>query len=74
MKLAILQCDEIRAEFHEQYGLYHQMFIHLFNKVHNSIEYLIYDVEHGIFPPNITVADVYLITGSRHGVMMVIRG
>lgn len=68
MKLGILKCDRVSDEFIADHGQYPEMFANLLQPADPTLEYLIFDAEHGELPSDIHVVDAYLITGSRHGV------
>lgn len=68
MKLGILKCDCVSDIFAAEHGQYPEMFATLLRPVDPTIEFTVFDVEHGELPTDIHAADAYLITGSRHGV------
>lgn len=68
MKIGILKCDKVSDVFHEQHGQYPDMFAALLKPVDPSLEFIVFDAEHGELPTDIHQVDAYLITGSRHGV------
>ncbi len=68
MRVGILKCDSVRDQFRPRFGDYPDMFKALFAEVAADIEFEVYDVERGEFPPSMDACDAYLITGSRWGV------
>lgn len=68
MKLGILKCDSVSDVFVADHGQYPQMFATLLSPADPTLEYRVFDVEHGELPAHVNDADAYLITGSRHGV------
>jgi GMP synthase-like glutamine amidotransferase len=68
MKLGILKTDEVRPEWVQEFGEYPDMFIALLQQADPTVEYRIYDVEHGQYPIDIDEVDAYLITGSKSSV------
>lgn len=68
MNLGILKCDTVRDEFSAEYGQYPEMFATLLHPIDPTIQFTIFDAEHGELPDDIHAVDAYLITGSRHGV------
>lgn len=68
MKLGILKCDRVSDVFVAEHGQYPEMFEDLLLPADSTLEFTVFDVEHGEFPRDINAVDAYLITGSRHGV------
>jgi GMP synthase-like glutamine amidotransferase len=68
MKLGILKTDEVRPEWVPEFGEYPDMFIELLRQADPSLEFRVYDVEHGQYPAEIDEVDAYLITGSKSSV------
>jgi len=68
MKLGILKTDTVLPEWVPEYGEYPDMFITLLGRLDPSLEFVVYDVEHGEYPADIDEVDGYLITGSKSSV------
>lgn len=68
MILGILKTDEVRPEWVPEFGEYPDMFIALLQQADPSLEFRVYDVEHGQYPADIDEVDAYLITGSKSSV------
>jgi GMP synthase-like glutamine amidotransferase len=68
MRIGILQTDEVRPEFVPEFGEYPDMFASLLGAADASLEFVVYDVEHGQYPDDIDEVDAYLITGSKSSV------
>jgi GMP synthase-like glutamine amidotransferase len=68
MRLGILKTDEVRPEFLNEFGEYPDMFTSLLAAADASLEFAVYDVEHGQYPASIDEVDAYLITGSKSSV------
>jgi len=68
MKIGILRTDTVRPEWREQYGEYPDMFMRLLGRLAPDLEFAVYHVEAGEYPPALDDADAYLITGSKAGV------
>lgn len=68
MKLGILKTDAVRPEWVPEYGEYPDMFMALLGEADPTLEFAVYDVEHGQYPADIDEVDAYLITGSKSGV------
>ncbi len=68
MNLGILKCDSVSDIFVAEHGQYPEMFASLLSPVDPSLQFTIFDAEHGELPSHVDAADAYLITGSRHGV------
>lgn len=67
MKLGLLICDHVRAEFREISGDYDDMFLRLFAG-YPDVEVITYDAIGGVFPDDPHQCDLWLTTGSRHSV------
>lgn len=68
MNLGILKCDRVSDVFVAEHGQYPEMFATLLRPADSTIEFTVFDAEHGELPTDIHAVDAYLITGSRHGV------
>lgn len=68
MIIGILQCDSVKPKFRTQFENYPEMFQSLFKKIDPSLEFIVYDVEHGVYPENIDDCDAYITTGSKASV------
>ncbi len=68
MKLGILKTDAVRPEWVPDFGEYPDMFIDLLGGLDPDLEFVVYDVEGGVFPRDIDEVDAYLITGSKSSV------
>ena len=72
LTLGILQADSVMPEFRAEHGDYPGMFQGLFAEAAQrqgiALDYAVYDVEHGIYPPSLDACDAYVITGSRKSV------
>ena len=68
MKLGILKTDAVRPQWVPEFGEYPDMFIALLGRADPTLEFAVYDVEHGQYPTDINEVDAYLITGSKAGV------
>ena len=64
MKIGLLVCDYVKAEYQAVYGTYPEMFQALFP----DYELEIYRVHQGDFPENVTDCNIYMATGSSHSV------
>ncbi len=60
MKVGLLICDEVRAEYQSEFGDYPAMFQALFS----DYEFEHYQVNKGEFPENVMDCEVYMATGS----------
>ena len=65
MNIAILNCDQIKAEFEQAYGQYPKMFKSLLEKIDQEITFSEFDVMHGEYPKDLMAFDFYIITGSK---------
>lgn len=68
MKIGILQTDSVRPELIGQFGNYPDMFQSLFSQIDPSLDFEIYDVQHGKYPNTIHDCDAYVTTGSKASV------
>lgn len=68
MKIGILQCDSVLAQFQDQFGNYPEMFMSLFKRADPAIQFQVFDVEHGDYPRHRDVCDGYITTGSKASV------
>ena len=67
MRLGLLVCDHVRAEFAHISGDYPDMFRRLFAD-HSEVEVVVYDVIGGEMPADPGECDAWITTGSRHSV------
>ena len=72
MKIGILQADTVLKRFQAEHGDYPEMIISVLSEAASEIgmkvEFINYDVEHGIYPDEIDETDAYIITGSKKSV------
>jgi GMP synthase (glutamine-hydrolysing) len=68
MKLGILQCDDVRASLHADFGNYAAMFEALFLQVDSELELHFYRVIDGQFPQHVDECDAYICSGSKWSV------
>ena len=68
MKIGILQCDSVLAEYQAQFGDYTDMIINLLHRSDPSVEFEIYPVVQCIYPTSIDECDAYITTGSKESV------
>lgn len=69
MKIGILKSDSVLEQFQPAHGDYPDMFItRLGENAPLEVEFLTFDVEHGIYPTNLDECDGYVITGSKRSV------
>ncbi len=68
MKLGILKTDAVRPEWVPEFGEYPDMFVALLSSQDPDLEFVVYDVEEGVYPEDIDEVDAYLITGSKSSV------
>ena len=62
MKVGLLVCDQVRAEYRAEFGDYPAMFQSLFP----DYKFKLYSVFQGEFPESVQDCDVYMATGSAH--------
>ncbi len=66
MKLGILKADSVLDQFQPDHGDYPRMFVRrLGDNADHKIEFVTYDVEHGVYPTHLDDCDGYVITGSK---------
>jgi GMP synthase-like glutamine amidotransferase len=58
----------VRPEWVPEFGEYPDMFMALLGQLDPGLEFVIYDVEEGVYPADIDEVDAYLITGSKSSV------
>jgi GMP synthase-like glutamine amidotransferase len=69
MKIGILKADSVLPQFQPDHGDYPDMFIRrLGDNAPESLEFITYDVEHGVYPSHMDDCDGYVITGSKKSV------
>lgn len=68
MKIGILQCDHVLEQFQPIFGDYPEMIAKLFAKVASDCRFKTYQVQSLEYPQDLNECDVYITTGSRHGV------
>lgn len=68
MKIALILCDHVDAEFFPQYGDYPEMFINLLRPLIPDLQMVAFDATKGKFPEPSATFNAYIISGSRHGV------
>ncbi len=68
MKIGILQCDSVRAQFQVRHGDYPVMIEALFRQVSPVVTFKTYDVTEGRYPSNIDECNAYITTGSKASV------
>ena len=72
MRLGILQTDQVRAEFRDEFGDYPDMFTQLLQTAALQLGIALsvrnYWIQGGEQPPELGECDAYLITGSRDSV------
>lgn len=68
MKMGLLDCGEMPAEWLAEHGTFAQWFIPFLNKAEHSINFQIYNVLHGELPTHPQDCDAWLITGSADSV------
>lgn len=68
MRIGILKTDQVRPELVPEFGEYPDMFAALLGARDDSLEFVVYDVEHEHYPDAIDEVDAYLITGSKSSV------
>ena len=65
MKIGILQCCSVLAEFQERFGDYPDMFKTGFLEIDPRLEFRTYDIREHEFPTTPDECDAYITTGSR---------
>lgn len=68
MKIGLLECDHVRAQWRHTAGDYHDMFAALLRRHAPQLELQTFDVCAGEFPAALDDCDAYLTTGSRASV------
>ncbi|MDO6708758.1 GMP synthase [Photobacterium sp. 1_MG-2023] len=68
MKIGILQCDDVRDDLQPAHGNYPAMFEQLLHHADDQLELVFYRALDGELPADVDECDVYMTTGSRHGV------
>ncbi len=68
MKIGVLQCDSVKAQFQGRHGNYPAMIESLFHQVAPAISFNVYDVVQGHYPDDIDECDAYITTGSKASV------
>ncbi len=68
MKMGVLQTGEVNPALVAEHGEYPDMFIRLFRQVDPALEFRVWRSVHGEIPASPEEADLWLVTGSRHGV------
>ncbi|MEQ9029124.1 MAG: type 1 glutamine amidotransferase [Aggregatilineales bacterium] len=68
MRIGLLQCDHVNAEFQPLVGDYPDLFANLLTPAMPDIELVVYDVTQGQFPANVRECEGYISTGSRQSV------
>lgn len=68
MKMGVLQTGEVNVALVAEHGEYPEMFMRLFRQVDPDLEFGVWRALHGELPASPAEADVWLVTGSRHGV------
>ncbi|MDO2949589.1 glutamine amidotransferase-related protein [Aeromonas simiae] len=67
MKLGILDCDHLDADFTERFGrVYSEMFISGFRALQPALTFRVWAACEGALPADLAECDAWLITGSRH--------
>ena len=68
MRIGLLQCDDVAPELREVHGNYPAMFETLFQRVEPTLEFRVWRCQDGEIPDDIEAVDVWMTTGSKHGV------
>lgn len=68
MKIGLLECDHVRAQWRHFAGDYREMFAALLKQHGPQLELQIFDVCNGEFPAALDACDAYMTTGSRASV------
>lgn len=68
MKIGVLKTDDVRPQLVGEFGEYPDMFAELLKREEPSLEFVIFEVQHGHYPQDVDEVDAYLITGSKTGV------
>lgn len=67
MKVAIIQCDNVPADFVPEFGTYPFMIMRMFEAVDARFEFQIFDVQQDEYPDDLDAWDFYITTGSKAG-------
>ncbi len=68
MRIGLLVCDHVNAEFQPLVGDYPDLFANLLKPAAQEMELVIYDLTQGQFPADVHECDGYISTGSRYSV------
>lgn len=68
MKMGLLQTGEVNPALAAEHGQYPDMFMRLFRQVDPQMAFQTWRAVHGELPDSPREADLWLVTGSRHGV------
>ncbi len=68
MRVSILETGKLPENLEKKFGDYPKMFSDLFNELEVSFCLKNYDLKNDIFPKKLDNTDLWLITGSSHGV------
>lgn len=72
MKIGILQCDSVLAEYQAEFGDYPQMLIKMFEAVADELSFKlvfqVYNIIDNEYPEDLDECDVYITTGSKYSV------
>ena len=68
MKVGLLQCDDVNELLLPAHGNYPEMFELALRKRLPQMHYRVYQAHRGELPADVHECDVYLTTGSKHGV------
>ncbi len=68
MKVALLQCDDVRENFLPQFGNYPEMISRLVHRSYPDAVIDVFDCRDQHYPEQIDDYDFYISTGSRHSV------
>lgn len=68
MRIGLLQCDDVTPELREAHGNYPDMLETLFRGVEPSLEFRVWRCHDGEIPEAIDSVDIWMTTGSKHGV------
>ncbi|MEE2803909.1 MAG: GMP synthase [Pseudomonadota bacterium] len=68
LRIGILQCDEVRPQFRQQYGDYDDMLINGLCRANAHFSYKVFRVFEGHLPNDIDDCDAWITSGSKHSV------
>ncbi len=72
MKIGILQCDSVLAEYQAEFGDYPQMIIKMFEAITDELNFKlvfqVYNIIDNEYPEDLDECDVYITTGSKASV------